>query len=144
MQNLSTQAASIQQGAEDQANGMNKFSIEMTDEVSTFNQFNKMVDTIPNPIALWSLFTNHLNDVITDCNTLLNPPTPPTRNYTLKRNQQKQQGLKMTLADANAVCSNLIAVSSTDNMCTDVASGACPDDYQTNSLFESGTCADNL
>jgi len=114
LQNLSTQATAIQQGMEEQANGMNTCSMELTDQVNDFNHFNAMVGTIPDPTMLWSLFSNHLNSVISECNTLLNTPPPSIL-------QMLNQGPKMTHADANAVCSNLIPVSSSENMCTDVA-----------------------
>jgi len=94
----------------------------MVDEVTTFNRFNSMVETIPNPTVIWTLFINHLNDVIGDCNTILNPPT---RNY--KKKMTKTEGPKMSIKDL-AVCSNVMTMTSTTNACLNVDAGSCPDD----------------
>lgn len=64
----------------------------MGDEVTTFNHFNTMVEKIPNPTALWLLFTNHLNDVIADCNALLNPKRN-YKNYTKKTVKEQEPRL---------------------------------------------------
>jgi len=71
MDNLSASAGVIQKGAEDEANALNTYSLEMGSELSRFEELTPKVTEFKNPAPIWTLFQNYLQAVITACDTLL-------------------------------------------------------------------------
>jgi len=119
MDNLSASAGVIQKGAEDEANALNTYSLEMGSELSRFEELTPKVTEFKNPAPIWTLLLNHLQAAITDCDTLL---------AKIKPTQQKVHDrlallrVKLALKDA-ATCANTIS----DAVCIDTPKDQCLD-----------------
>jgi len=119
MDNLSTQAGVIQKGAEDEANALNTYSLEMSSELNRFEMLTPKVTQFSNPKPIWDLLQNHLTMAIQDCDTLLAKIKPTQQKV---HNRLAQLQVKLALKDS-AVCANTI----TDTVCIDTPKDQCLD-----------------
>jgi len=78
MTNLSNSATQIQNGAEGEAKNLGLFSGEMESQYEEITKIESW-DTRISQEVIWKLIVQHLNDTITDCNTLLSQIDPQNK-----------------------------------------------------------------
>jgi len=78
MQNLSTSAETIRKGAEDESQSLKLYSGQMQSQCDNITRFQQMT-SLSNPKIIWDLIKKHLQETVTDCDTLLNKLVPPTQ-----------------------------------------------------------------